>query len=187
MFLRANKYYPEEAAAIGRLLAGYTELEFGLMACIAGVRDDFDSVFKALFRTRGETQRLDIGDALGRQLFHAIKLGTEFEMAIGSLRHALKIRNQYAHSHWHITEKELGFVDLEEVAKQNKPADGESPFTYRKLSPKLIVRQESFFDYTDMLILWLEHEAKVRREKSPKNQYEKPKQEEPPPLYMPQG
>jgi hypothetical protein len=54
------------ASIIGRLLAGYTNLEVGLMHCVQVVRDDFDAVLKAMFRPRGETSRIDIADALGR-------------------------------------------------------------------------------------------------------------------------
>src|SRR4029079_8550030 len=109
--------YPSECEIIGRLLAGYTGIEFGLMMCVNSVIDDYDAVFKALFRTRGETQRIEIADALGRHKFHATKLGTEFEMAIGNMQHCRKIRNQYSHCHWIVGKESLGFVDLEELAK----------------------------------------------------------------------
>ena len=42
--------FRDEAAIIGRLLAGYTSLEVGLMHCVQVVRDDFDAVLKAMFR-----------------------------------------------------------------------------------------------------------------------------------------
>src|SRR6266849_11095561 len=72
--------FQAEAAIIGKLLAGYTTLEVGLMHCIQVVRDDFDAVLKAMFRARGETQRIDVADALGRHFYHDRGLGTEFEM-----------------------------------------------------------------------------------------------------------
>jgi hypothetical protein len=59
--------FHKEAVIIGRLLAGYTTLEVGLMHCVQVVRDDFDAVLKAMFRPWGETSRIDIADALGRQ------------------------------------------------------------------------------------------------------------------------
>jgi hypothetical protein len=61
--------FPNEAAMIGRLLAGYAELEIGLLHCVSVVREDFDAVLKSMFRTRGETRRIDVADALGRQLY----------------------------------------------------------------------------------------------------------------------
>jgi hypothetical protein len=84
--------FSEEGSIIGRLLAGYTTLEVGLMNCVQVVRDDFDAVLKAMFRARSETSRIDIADALGRHFYHDRGLGTEFEMGVGAVRHCLKIR-----------------------------------------------------------------------------------------------
>lgn len=110
--------FDKEGAIIGRLLAGYTNLEVGLLHCVQVVRDDFDSVLKAMFRTRGESQRIDIADALGRYYYHDHKLGTKFEMAIGAMRHCLRIRNQYAHCVWWDDRSgKLSFANLEEIAK----------------------------------------------------------------------
>src|SRR6516165_7877792 len=86
--------FADEAAIIGRLSAGYTTLEVGLMNCVQVVRDDFDAVLKAMFRVRSETGRIDVADALGRHFYDDRLLRTEFEMAIGAVRHCLKIRNQ---------------------------------------------------------------------------------------------
>jgi hypothetical protein len=92
--------FPHEAEIIGRLLAGYTNLEIGLMNCVQVVRGDFDTVLKAMFRARGETARIDIADAFGRHHYDSAKLGTEFSMAISAVRYCLRIRNQYAHCGW---------------------------------------------------------------------------------------
>ena len=89
--------FHDEAAIIGRLLAGYADLEIDLMHCAQVVRDDLDTVLKSMFRARGETVRIDIADAFGRQHYGALGLASEFAMAIGAVRHCLKIRNQYAH------------------------------------------------------------------------------------------
>ncbi len=77
--------YPQEGAIIGRLLAGYADLELELCFCVACARDDFDMVFKSMFRSRGETQRVDIADAMGRQEYRALRLGTYFEEAIAGM------------------------------------------------------------------------------------------------------
>src|SRR5690242_15429696 len=74
--------FPDEAAIIGCLLAGYTTLEVGLLHCVQVVRDDFDAVLKAMFRARSETQRIDVADALGRHYYHDRGIGTEFEMGV---------------------------------------------------------------------------------------------------------
>jgi hypothetical protein len=89
--------FPEEGAIIGRLLTGYAELEISLMRCIHVVRDDFDTVLKAMFRIRGEQQRLSVGDALGRHHYQALDLGVEFNAAVKPMDYCRQIRNQYAH------------------------------------------------------------------------------------------
>jgi hypothetical protein len=112
--------FPDEAAIIGRLSAGYTTLEIGLMHCVQVVRDDFDAVLKAMFRGRGETARIDIADALGRHFYDDRGLATEFGMAVGAVRYCLKIRNQYAHCVWYDDNSgKLAFVNVEEIAKDN--------------------------------------------------------------------
>jgi len=62
--LNAFLNFPNEAAIIGRLLAGYSDLEVGMMHCAQVVRDDLDTVLKTMFRTRGETQRIDVAAVL---------------------------------------------------------------------------------------------------------------------------
>jgi hypothetical protein len=45
--------YPKEAAIIGRLLAGYGELEISLMNCVQVARDDLDAGGTALLCANG--------------------------------------------------------------------------------------------------------------------------------------
>ena len=103
MVMPAFHRFPNEAAIIGRLLAGYAELEIGLLHCVTVAReeDDFDATLKAMFRIRGETARINVGDALGRQVYDKLGLGADFEMAVSAMRYCLKIRNQYAHCNWY--------------------------------------------------------------------------------------
>jgi hypothetical protein len=93
--------FPQEATIIGRLLAGYGDLEFDLCYCVAVARDDFDMAVKSMFRPRGEKQRIDIADSIGRSKYRELKLGTRFEEAIAATHYCRRIRNQYAHCKWH--------------------------------------------------------------------------------------
>jgi hypothetical protein len=112
--------FPDDEKIIGRLLTGYTNLEVGLMHCVQIVRDDFDTVLKAMFRARGESARVDIADAFGRHFYDALGLGTEFAMGIAATRHCLKIRNQYSHcAWWDDRSGNLAFANLEDIAKGN--------------------------------------------------------------------
>ena len=79
--------FPQEATIIGRLLAGYGDLEFDLCYCVAVARDDFDMAFKSMFRL----------DSIGRSKYRELKLGTQFAEAIAATDYCRRIRNQYAH------------------------------------------------------------------------------------------
>jgi hypothetical protein len=180
-----TNYHPEVAACIGRILAGYPQIEYSMVECLDAVRDDYDVVFKCLFRVRGETQRVEIADALGRNLYHEIDLGTEFEMTFGALRHLLRIRNQYAHAHWLATEAGMSMVDMEEAAKSTAYAGGEGKVSLNILTPEIVQQQEQYGNYVNLLITWLTDEAKIKKGKTKVNVFPKPKQVAQPPLYKP--
>src|SRR5262249_7168200 len=54
MVMPAFQKFRGEAAIIGRLLAGYAELEIDLLNCVSEVTQDFDATLKAMFRVRAE-------------------------------------------------------------------------------------------------------------------------------------
>jgi hypothetical protein len=155
--------FPAEAEIIGRLLAGYTNLEVGLMNCVQVVRLDFDTVLKAMFRARGETVRIDIADAFGRHYYDDLQLGTQFSMAIGAMRRCLRIRNQYAHcAWWNDNSGKLAFANLEDVAKGNALLkDLRSLPTYH-VDVTLVSDQENYFVYVDRLLAWVNYEGRVK-------------------------
>lgn len=158
--LRAFSDFPNEAALIGRMVVGYTDLEVDLMNCVKSAREDMDTVFKAMFRTRGETQRIDIADAIGRQTYRGLNLGSQFEMAIGAQKHCLKIRNQYAHSAWwNDNSGRLAFSNLEELAKINDPVEGLHELNVRHVELPLLNEQFTYFEYTSALLIWVLQEG----------------------------
>lgn len=74
-----------------------------------------------MFKERGETRRVNIAEIFGSQKYRKLGLGTQFEMAIGSIRYCLKIRNKYAHCIWYDDYSgSLAFTNLEEGTKTNK-------------------------------------------------------------------
>jgi hypothetical protein len=185
MLFNLSQQFPRILATVGRILVGYGELEYGVLAAIEVVAHDYDALFKAMFRTRGETQRLEIADALGRHRFHAHGLGTEFEMAMGAVQYCRKIRNQYAHCHWLVQQGRVGFVDLEELAKGNSVIIGTSEMAWRKIDDELVTEQEQYFNYAGDLLFWVGEEAGLKTGKSQKHEYPKPRQVASPPLYRP--
>jgi hypothetical protein len=152
--------FPAEAALIGRMLAGYTDLELDLLHCVKSVRGDFDTVLKAMYRSRGETQRVEIADAFGRQAYRALGLGTQFEMAIGAVRHCTKIRNQYAHCvWWNDNTGQLAFANLEEIAKLHELVESLMGAGVRHVDCEILQTQFAHFQYASDLLIWVLHEG----------------------------
>jgi len=158
--------FPAEAALIGRMLAGYTDLELDLMNCVKSAREDLDTVLKAMYRARGETQRIEIADSFGRQTYRKLGLGTQFEMAVGAVRHCMKIRNQYAHCiWWNDNSGALAFANLEEIAKLNDPVVDLQGMSVHHVSTAHLTAQFAYFEYASDLLIWVLQKAnkKTRR------------------------
>src|SRR5262249_25488711 len=185
MVMPAFYKFRGEAAIIGRLLAGYAELEIDLLNCVSVVRQDFDATLKAMFRVRGETARINVGDALGREAYDKLGLRTDFELAVSAMRYCLKIRNQYAHCNWYDDwTGRLAFVNLEEIAKGNQLISGFKNLTRRYVDIPILDEQEKYFGYTDALISYTNHEGRYRAGKLRSQPLPKPAQVSQPPLYL---
>lgn len=181
-FMPGFDSYPSECDIIGRLVVGYGELEFSLAWCVSQIIDDPDSTFKAIFRVRGESNRIDIADALG--IGH-VPAGTErgmFERAIGGMRFCLKVRNQYAHSNWINSGSGLLFVNIEEIVK--KPAQIDlGNLTQYQAELSILRQQRRYFEHVDACLSYLNFEAQKRSGKLKKNHYACPKALKTPPLH----
>ena len=176
--------YPKEAELIGKILAGYGDLEFALCHCVSQAQNDFDMVLKAMFRARGERQRIKIADAMGHNQFSALKLGGRFSQAITDTHECRKIRNRYAHCNWHddLTGG-LGFVNLEEIAEKSKPA-GLTNLTIRHLDVAVLSQQVDYFSYVDDCLTYLNFEAQKRQGRIQNQPWRTPKKIPPPPAYI---
>jgi hypothetical protein len=178
--------FQDEAAIIGRILAGYAELEIELCLCVAMAKDDFDLTFKTMFRTRGETNRVQMADIVGRPCFHKFNLGSHFESAISDVKHCLKIRNQYAHCQWYDDfGRQLGIVQLEDLADKNQPVLGLAGAEIKRLDLTLLEKQEAYFVYTRDLLQYLNFECQKQAGKISKNIWSIPKKGKQPILYNP--
>lgn len=165
---QAFNRFPKERAVIGHILVGYADLEISLMHCTHVVRSDLDAVLKAMFRARGETQRIDIADAFARQHYHKLGLGNEFATAIGTMRYCLKIRNQYSHCLWHDDNTgKLAFVNLEEIAKEHTLIEDLHGLTRLHVDVPLLLSQVAYFDYTDDVLAYVNFEGRFRDKKIP--------------------
>jgi hypothetical protein len=183
-FLPLFDSFPNEAALIGRLVAGYGCLETDLMLCVLVAKRDTDPVIKTMFRPRGETQRLDIADALGRPSFKKFKRETEFGMAIGAISHCLKIRNQYAHSNFGETKNgKLAFASMEDIAKSHDPSDFSS-ITLLNIDEALLHEQLAYFEYAEAWLHFLIAEVEVSRKNPKARLFSRPKALVPLPLHI---
>ena len=81
-----------------------------------------DEAFKAMFRVRSESARLQIANGLIAGPIAELGLASQYADAIGAARHCRNIRNQYAHCHWSNYENgNLFFVSLEKYVEGHSP------------------------------------------------------------------
>lgn len=152
-------------AIIGRILVDYGELELDLMNCVQVARNrDMNSTLKAMFRIRGEMNRIQIADALGRISYTTLGLGAEFEMMIDALDYCRKVRNKYAYAYWHDPNigEDLCYVSLEELASEAAPVNDLTNLTFFFIDEPLLLNQEAHFDFVRRLIMYLNYEGRLR-------------------------
>ena len=161
--LRAFADYPAEAALIGRMLAGYADLEIDLMNCAKSVRGDLDLALKTMFRGRGNSQRIDLAVAIARRPYDELGLGAEFDSAIAAVRICLRIRNLYAHcTWWNDSSGELAFANLEELAKLNVMVTDLRGLTVNHVNVAHLQSQFNYFEFADNMLLGVLQEGNRR-------------------------
>lgn len=173
----------KEGETIGRLVVGYGELEVGLMTLVAAILDDIDTALKVMFRTRGESQRIQIADALARQKLPEGKFRDRFTEAVSDTHHCLKIRNQYAHCQWLDPPDEgLMFVNMEEIAVASRHIVGSS-LKKRLIDAGLLAEQEAYFVFVDDCLTMLCAEWKKEKGRVQYQPFSFPPKAPRPPLY----
>lgn len=158
ILMPAFQKYPEEAVILGRLLAGYGDLEFELAQCLAVVVGS-DAAFRAMFRLRSESQRLDVADALMRPKYGALKLEAEYADAFAVVDRCRQIRNQYAHCHWSYHVGPLQFTNIEPVVKKKT---AEVAFYFTPVDLPLLQEQEQYFEHAMRWLWFLYAEGSAR-------------------------
>jgi hypothetical protein len=179
--------FPREMAVIGRLLVDYGELELDLMNCVQVARSfDLNATLKAMFRVRGETNRIDIADGLGRTAYVVVNLETEFDNMIAAMKHCLRIRNKYAHAYWHDPDmgKNLCYVSLEELAKEPAEVRDLTTLKFFFIDEALLLRQEGFFWYTRNLITYLNYQGRFNSGALKQQIFPLPAVVAPPPYFV---
>jgi len=158
----AFEHAPEEGKIIGRLLAGYSDLEVEMLMCTDFVIGDIDMAVRELYGTRGEFRRIQTMRQLTEAAYVGIELGPIYATTMADMDWCRQIRNQYAHCQWYYTAHEgLCFIDLEELAKQ--PAK----IVYVTNTPlpvnvSLLSLQEAFFKHVQKCFWYLQEQYRMR-------------------------
>lgn len=173
-----------EAEIIGRLVVGYGELELDLFDCVTTGIGNFNEAFKAMFRTRSETRRIDIAETLARDPYTNLALGDCFDEAITGMRYCVRVRNQYAHRNFLESSGTLSFVNIEELAKHDEIVNDLFSLTTRCVTPTLLEEQERYFVYVRATIGFLNYEGRFRSGKIKANPFEPHEKLTQPPLFL---
>jgi len=183
-FLPAFDAFPKEGAHIGRMVAGYGELEFDLCTCLGVAIGDHNAALRALFRPRGEEARILIADALMRKTYAVAGLGDNYDAMLGAIRYCKSVRNRYAHCHWFYDDDAgLFFMSLEDAADSS--ALTTPMINLRHVDEPLLARQAKFFWYTSGILQFLWSQLEKRTGKQHSHTFEMPKPLEQPPPHNP--
>jgi hypothetical protein len=180
VLLPAFQKHASAGAVIGRLVAGYGELEFDLCRCLAAVWNDEVAAVQEVFRLRGERKRMETIDKRARTAYAAAGLGQEYEQAFSAMDWCRETRNQYAHCSWASYDKKgLAFVNLGEGAKLS----GKSvPLTFYPIDFDLLRRQELYFMHARACMDYLKHAYDALHGRGA-NPFERIPQQDPPPRH----
>jgi hypothetical protein len=141
-----------EGVVLGRILAGYGELELTMCECVIETKrlmneNILDLPIRDIFGKRGAEQRIKIAKKSLLAEYTKANLQTELVETLKDMEWCRLIRNQYAHCHWYWTQQEgLCFVNLEELAEQ--PSEILELMSNRHpIDVPLLYAQESFLNY----------------------------------------
>jgi hypothetical protein len=178
--------FENEAVIIGRLLTGYSAIEYQLCLCAGMGGGDVAKVIVALFIKRGETRRVHCAEALGQTAYDVAGLGDEYASGITNTLHCVRIRNQYAHCIWHDDRSgRLAFAHMEDIAAPSGPGPDPGNLTFHHVDVPLLEHQAAFFFFVKDTFNYLNHRKRQLSGKiSPAAAMRVPTAIERPPLYL---
>jgi hypothetical protein len=137
----------EEGKIIGKILAGYGELEVTVLACLVAVEGQIDLPIRELFGRMSAERRINLARKRLLPDFTKAGFGAEMKEALGDLDWCRKLRNQYAHCQWGWKDGDgLFFVNLEQLADQVDPISNVMAHP-RHIDVPLLQEQEAYCDY----------------------------------------
>jgi hypothetical protein len=180
--MSAFRAHPKEAEIIGRLLAGYGELEFLMAMCVAECVGNLSTASRLLFRSRGEEHRIAIADAVLVPYCDRFNLLDEWEMVRRGLSWCKQTRNQFSHCHW--LDDGPGGLFFTNIEKAAKTKIGEATLLFLHVDVPLLNLQEDYFRWTGDGLIYLKAQiAKSLGRQSPS--FPSPKEIPQPARYNP--
>jgi hypothetical protein len=173
---------PNEAAIIGRLLAGYGELEFIAYECVKSVLGSSAEAARLVYGARGEKKRLDLADGKLREACTSYGLENFYSETIEAAHYCRELRNQYAHSTWIGGNEGLFYASIEAAVEKNTD---EVILIFNYIDVPLLAQQELFFAHTQTRLWWLKCEILVRAGRKECNDINEPKPMPQPPMHNP--
>jgi hypothetical protein len=155
--------FSKEGDTIGRLLAGYSNVELSLFHAVHVATGNFDVALKKMFGVRSESKRIKAAGRLGLPEYQRLNLAADFKKALHVMEHCLKIRNQYAHwVWWDDYSGKLAFANVEDLAKYKRKVTDLNKLRAHHVDAALLKAQEAYFVYADDLLLWVNYEGRFR-------------------------
>jgi hypothetical protein len=151
--------FKDEAALIGRMVTSFGELELTYSMIAGTALQNQTLALRAIYRGRSTGGRIDLADVLIRNSVSKTNLVTDYQEVILAMRHCLKIRNNYAHSHWSVAHDGLFFANLEQAASRS---EGFAIDDQRHVDLKILTEQEAYFDYTRSLLLYFGDQLHIK-------------------------
>src|SRR5262245_13749442 len=173
MLIPAFHRCPEAGAIVGRIMAGYGELELGLgLVVIAATGRPRDSVLRGIFEVRHATPRLNQKRDMGLPHIRELGLEVEYLQTVEQIRECMQLRHAFAHCTWadNAKIKTLFYTSLEEAAEANTGFD----YKWRRLDLGILETQEAYCVNTRNWNFYVEHEARFRLDERKKNVWPRP-------------
>jgi hypothetical protein len=170
--------FQEEGQIVGRLLAGYGELEYRLFGCLAATMENDNDALRIIFGKRGGENRIQHADKKMRSAYRKVGLRAEYMEAIADLDWCRLLRNQYAHSQWYagetVTRRKFG-LSIMNLEKSAETSNG-GPFMTRRdyINLGLLHQQEQYYIYVSDCLRYLELEYQRLAGKIPSHSFVRP-------------
>jgi len=146
----------EEGKFIGKILAGYGELEVTVLSCLVAVEGQLDLPIRQLFGRMSAERRINLARKRLLPDFTKAGLGAEMKESLRDLDWCRGLRNQYAHCQWGWTSADgLFFANLEQLADQQDRISNVMD-QRRYIDVPLLQEQEAYCNYVREFFTYLD-------------------------------